>query len=246
MFDYQAPANLLQDKIIAVTGAGAGIGRAAALSYAQHGATVVLIGKTTSKLEQVYDEIENAGAPQAAIFPMDLESTADSDYLNLASAIANEFGRLSGLLNNASLLGSISPLQNYPVDTWNKVMQVNVNATFAVTRHLLPLLQQEEQASIILTSSTVGREARAYWGAYGVSKFATEALMQTLHLELETTSNVRVNSVNPGATATAMRKQAFPAEDPGSLAQPQDIMPVYLYLMGKDSSGVSGQQFNAQ
>lgn len=246
MFDYQAPAELLKDNIIAVTGAGAGIGRAAALSYAAHGATVVLIGKTTSKLEQVYDEIEATGAPQPAIFPMDLESTTDSDYLNLATAIDNEFGRLSGLLNNASLLGSISPLQSYSVDIWNKVMQVNVNASFAVTRHLLPLLQQEDNASVILTSSSVGREARAYWGAYGVSKFATEALMQTLHQELENTSAIRVNTVNPGATATAMRKQAFPAEDPATLAKPEDIMNVYLYLMGKDSIGVSGQQFNAQ
>ena len=246
MFDYQSPADLLENRIIAVTGAGSGIGRAAALSFARHGATVILIGRTVPTLEQVYDEIEKSGGPQPAIFPMDLRTQNADDYLLLANTIDREFGRLSGLLHNAALLGEISPLQNVELSTWLEVMQVNVNAGFALTRYLLPLMQREKDASVIYTSSTVGREARAFWGPYAVSKAADEMLMQVFHLELEKTSGVRVNSVNPGATATRMRARAFPAENPRTLKKPADIMPVYLYLMGKDSIGISGQQLNAQ
>ena len=245
-FDYQAPDRLLDNKIIAVTGAGSGIGRAAAMSYARHGATVILIGRTVEKLEAVYDEIEAAGSPQPAIIPLNLESTVEADYQTVANAIGEEFGRLSGLLHNAGILGSIAPLQNYSIDTWNRVIQINLNAVFALTRHLLPLLQQDSNGSIILTSSGVGRQARAYWGAYSISKCANESLMQLLHQELENTCAVRVNTVNPGPCATAMRKQAFPAEDQASLATPEDIMNVYLYLMGDDSRDISGQQFDAQ
>ena len=246
MFEYQAPSDLLKDRILLVTGAGDGLGRAAAMSYAAHGATVVLLGRTVDKLEKVYDEIEQAGHPQPAIVPLDLETADDNGYLQLANGIENEFGKLDGVLHNAGILGARVPLQSYPQDTWNKVMQVNVNAAFAITRHLLPLMQQAEDASVIFTSSSVGREPRAYWGAYSISKAATEALMQVLHLELENTSKIRVNSINPGATATAMRRQAFPAENPDELARPEDLMNLYLYLMGRDSQDVSGQQFNAQ
>lgn len=246
-FDYQPPADLLQDRIIAVTGAGSGIGRATALDFARHGATVILIGRDVGKLESVYDEIDANGGPQAAILPFDLETTAEPPYLELADAINRAFGRLSGLLHNAGILGTMTPLQHYPVDTWNRVMQVNLNAPFALTRYLLPLMQQEqEDASIILTASGVGRNIRAYWGAYSIAKYATEGLMQLLHEELHTTSKVRVNTVNPGATATAMRKQAFPGEDPETLPAPADITAVYLYLMGRDSIGVNGQQLNAR
>lgn len=246
MFEYNAPSELLKDKIILVTGAGAGIGRAASLSFAQHGATVILCGKTVGKLEKVYDEIEAAGGPQPAIFPLDLAVAGDEDYLGLATGIDNEFGRLDGLLNNAGILGTRVPLQHMNLASWNEVIQVNLNANFALTRYLLPLLQAAEHGSLIYTSSSVGREARAYWGAYGISKCALEALMQVAHLELENTSNIRVNSVNPGATATAMRSRAFPAENPKSLPRPEEIMNVFLYLMGDDSIGTSGQQLNAQ
>lgn len=247
LFDYQAPADLLQDRIIAITGAGSGIGRAVALDCARHGATVILIGRDVSKLESIYDDIESANGPQAAILPFDLETTAEQPYLELANAIDEAFGRLSGLLHNAGILGAMAPLQHYPIDTWNRVMQTNLNARFTLTRYLLPLLQQEqEDASVIFTASSVGRDIRAYWGAYAISKYATEGLMQLLHEELHTTSQVRVNTVNPGGTATAMRKQAFPGEDPQTLPTPQDITGIYLYLLGRDSIGVSGQQLSAR
>ena len=246
MFNYQAPENLLANKTILVTGAGSGIGRAAALSYAAHGATVILVGKTVAKLEKVYDEIEAAGGPQPAIFPMDLEHATDLEYLELASGIENEFPCLDGILHNAGVLGVMTPIQAYTLTTWNQVIQTNLTASFALTKHLLPLVHLSSQGSIIFTSSSVGREPRAYWGAYSVSKIAIEGLMQVLAQELEATSKIKVNTINPGATATAMRKQAFPAENPVKLPQPEDIMNVYLYLMGEDSAEERGKQFDAQ
>lgn len=244
--DYSPAQDLLQGKVVLITGAGDGIGRAAAESYAAHGATVVLLGRTVSKLEAVYDSIEAAGGAQPALFPMDLASATEADYASLAEAVAGTFGHLDGLLHNASLLGERRPVASATWPTWAEVMQVNVNAQFLLSRALLPLLEQAPQASVIFTSSGVGRRGRAYWGAYAVSKFATEGLMQVLADELENTSRIRVNSLNPGATNTAMRRTAYPAETPTTNPSPADIMPAYLYLMGEDSVGVTGQAVAAQ
>lgn len=246
MFDYTAPEHLLQDRIILITGAGDGIGRAAAKAYAAHGATVVLVGRTLDKLEKVYDEIEAAGGPQPAIVPLNLESASEHDYLELANTLEQEFGRLDGLLHNAGLLGLRTPIESYDPVIWNQVMQVNVNSAFMLTQALLPLLNASEDASIVFTSSSVGRKGRAYWGAYSVSKFAIEGLTQILADEVENTAPIRVNCINPGATRTQMRVTAYPAEDPYSNPAPEDIMPLYLYLMGADSKDVNGQSLDAQ
>jgi NAD(P)-dependent dehydrogenase (short-subunit alcohol dehydrogenase family) len=246
MFDYSAPANLLQDRIILITGAGRGIGAAAALAYAAHGATVLLLGKTEASLVQVYDQIEAAGYPQPAVIPFNLETALPHQYDELAATIEREFGRLDGLLHNASIIGPRTPLEQLSGEHFMQVMQVNVNATFMLTSTMLPLLKLSKDGSVVFTSSSVGRKGRAYWGAYGVSKFATEGLMQTLADELDGVAPVRANSINPGATRTDMRAQAYPAEEPTKNPLPEQIMPVYLYLMGPDSSGVSGQAFNAQ
>lgn len=246
MFDYQAPEQLLEGRIILVTGAGDGIGRAAAKTYAAHGATVVLLGRTLEKLESLYDEIEAAGYPQPAIVPLNLESATEHEYMELANTLEQEFGRLDGLLNNAGSLGVRTAIETYDPTIWTQVMQVNVNASFMLTQALLPLLQESDDASIIFTSSGVGRKGRAYWGAYAVSKFATEGLMQVLADELENTSPIRVNCINPGATRTQMRVTAYPGEPPQTNPTPEDIMPVYLYLMGEDSKEVNGQSLNAQ
>lgn len=243
---YKAPEQLLADKVILVTGAGDGIGRAAAISFAAHGATVILAGKTIAKLESVYDEIEQAGYPQAAIYPIHLAGAVMKDYLDLRGTLEQEFGRLDGLLHNASILGDRKSIAQTDSDEWLEVMQVNVNAPFMMTQALLPLMEQSASASIIFTSSSVGRRGRAYWGSYGVSKFALEGLMQTLADELVNTSAIRVNSLNPGATNTQMRRTAYPAEEPTLNPSPEQIMPLYLYLMGKDSEGVTGMALDAQ
>ena len=243
---YQATANLLQNKVIAVTGAGDGIGRAAALTFAEHGATVILLGRTVAKLEKVYDEIVAGNAPQPAIFPIDFKGASDDDYENMAVTFEREFGALHGLLHNASELGQRTPLNQYATDIWRQILQVNVTAQFMMTKALLPVMEKANHASIIFTGSSVGYHGRAFWGAYAVSKAATENFMQILASELSDVTNIRVNSINPGATRTKMRADAYPAEDPRRLKQPGDIMPLYLYLMGDDSIGVTGQQWSAQ
>lgn len=244
---YQAPADLLKDRIIMVTGAGSGIGRAAARSFAAHGATVILLGRTVSKLESLYDEIEAAGHPKPAIVPMNLEGAAVKEYEELAMTIEDNFGQLDGLLHNAAILGSRSPVELYDPETWNKVMHVNATAPFLLSRAMIPLLRKSADASVIFTSSGVGRKAKPYWGAYAVSKFALEGLSQLLAEELDDERhNVRVNSLNPGATRTNMRAHAYPAENPQQNPAPEELMPSYLYLMGKDSAGVTGQQLDAQ
>jgi len=246
MFDYSARPGLLNGRVIMVTGAGRGIGAAAAKAFAAHGATVLLLGKTEANLTAVYDEIEAAGHPQPVVIPFNLETALPHQYDELAVMVENEFGRLDGLLHNASIIGPRTPMEQLSGDNFMRVMHINVNSMFMLTQTLLPLLKLSEDASVVFTSSSVGRKGRAYWGAYGVSKFATEGLMQTLADELEGVAPVRANSVNPGATRTSMRAQAYPAENPQDNPLPEAIMPVYLYLMGPDSTGVNGQAFNAQ
>ncbi|MBE0464511.1 MAG: YciK family oxidoreductase [Halomonadaceae bacterium] len=244
--DYQASPDLLENRIILVTGAGDGIGRTAALSYARHGATVILLGRTIEKLERVYDEIEAAGGPQPAIFPLNFEGATLDDFHDMASTLDKEFGRLDGLLHNAGLLGRITPFEQYDPELWEQVMQVNINGPIWMTQALLPLLQQSQDASVIFTSSSVGRKGRAYWGAYSVSKFATEGFVEVIADEFESQANIRINTLNPGATRTQMRQSAYPGEDPDTLRTPEDIMPTYLWLMGPASTGISGQKFDAQ
>ena len=243
--NYQPAAGLLQNRVIVITGAGDGIGKSAAQTFARFGATVVLLGRTLAKLESVYDSIEAAGDPKPAIFPINLEGAAPQDYEQLKIALENEFGRVDGLLHNASELGGRTPLGQYSVNDWQKVMQVNVTAPFLLTRALLPLLQKSTDARVVFTGSSVGVQGRAYWGAYAVSKGATETLMQVLADELEQTP-IRVNSINPGATRTSMRATAYPAENPAVVTPPEAIMNRYLFLFGPNSKDWHGLQLNAQ
>ncbi len=245
MHTYTAAENALKDKVILITGAGDGIGRVAALTYAKHGATVILLGKTTNKLECVYDEIVNAGYPQPAIVPMDLKGATKQNYRDLAATIEMQFGKLDGLLNNAGILGSLGPLEHFCVSTFENIMKVNVTAQAMITKFMFPLLRKSDSASVIFTSSGVGRQGREHWGAYAISKFAVEGMMQTWACEVGKT-NIRVNCINPGATRTSMRASAYPGEDRDKLATPEDLMPTYLYLMSDDSKEVNGQSLDAQ
>ena len=246
MHNYQAPDGLLTDKVILVTGAGDGIGKTAALTYAKLGATVILLGRTLEKLETVYDQIESEGGAQPALVPLNLESATPAEYQQVADQIEEAFGRLDGLLLNAAILGDITPLEFYKIDQFDKVMNVNVNAQFALIKTLLPLLKKAPGGSIILTTSSVGRRGRANWGAYAISKFAVEGMAQILADELQSTSDIRVNCINPGATRTTMRASAYPAEDPANLCPPEKIMGIYTYLMGEDSKEINGQSLDAQ
>lgn len=246
MHNYKPAPDLLKDRVILVTGASDGIGAAAAKSFAAHGATVILLGRNIRKLEKVYDEIEASGAPQPAIYPMNLDGAAIKDYTALAETIEKEFGRLDGLLHNAALLGTLTPMDQYDLEQWAKVMQVNLHAPYLMTRAVLPLLRNSADASVVFTSSQVGRKGRAYWGAYGITNAAVENMMEIWADELEANTPVRMNSIDPGAVRTTMRRLAYPGEDANTLPRPEEILAVYLYLMGPESRGTTGQRFNAQ
>ncbi len=246
LLNYQPAPMCLDGKVILVTGAGSGIGQAAARTYAQNGAEVILVGRTTEKLEQTYDEMLAGGCREPIMYTFDLASTDETAYRQLADAVSEQYHRLDGLLHNASLLGERKPIENYSAQVWQDVMQVNVNSAFLLSKALLPTLKLAKNASLLFTSSGVGRRGKAYWGAYAASKFATEGLMQVLASELENTSNIRVNSINPGATCTAMRQAAYPAENPDDNPHPEEIMLPYLYLMDDASCAVNGMALNAQ
>ncbi|QCR36201.1 YciK family oxidoreductase [Nissabacter sp. SGAir0207] len=242
---YHPKSNLLDNRIILVTGAGDGIGREAALTYARFGARVILLGRTEEKLLAVQQRIAQAGLKPAQVITLDLLTATPAQCQAVADTLAQQVPRLDGVLHNAGLLGEIAPMAQQDSDLWQQVMQVNVNATFILTQALLPLLLKSSGGSLVFTSSSVGREGRAGWGAYSVSKFATEGMMQVLAEEYKH-STLRVNCINPGGTRTAMRASAFPQEDANKLKTPADIMPLYLYLMGDDSRRKTGISFDAQ
>ena len=242
--DYSAKNNALQNKVIAVTGAGDGIGRTIAKAYAALGATVILIGRTVEKLETVYDDIEQARYPQPAIVPLDFATATEENYKALHDSINESIGALDGLVHNAAQLGDRTPISNYKEKVWNTLMTVNVTAPFLLTKALLPLLKQSKNSAILFTGSSVGYKGRGYWGAYSVSKAANENLMQILAEELGETSSVRINSINPGASRTNMRATAYPAENPETVKETSELIPLYTYLMSDDSVGVNGQQFD--
>jgi NAD(P)-dependent dehydrogenase (short-subunit alcohol dehydrogenase family) len=239
-------ATELQGRVIAITGAGTGIGRAVARAAAAHGAQVILIGRNVRQLEQVHAEIGQQQPGSVQIAPLDLERALARDYDQLAEAVQSAYGRLDGLLHNAAMLGALAPIEHYDVPTWYRVMHVNVTAAFALTQVLLPALRQSADASIIFTSSTAGRRGYAFWGAYAVSKFAIEGLSQVLAEELRDSTLVRVNVLNPGRCRTRLRRQAYPSEDLATLPEPESLVNPYLWLLGPASRGFSGLSLDAQ
>ncbi len=243
---YEYAGDILKDRIILITGASDGIGKALAAHSAGLGAQVLLHGRNKKKLESVYDAIsEIKGAPQPWIAVLDF-ATAEADaYSDLVEKIEKEFGRLDGLVHNASILGQRLSIEQYDIADWQQVMHVNLTVPFVLTQALLPLMRKSDDPSIIFTSSGVGRVGKAFWGAYSVSKFGTEALSQILADENRHTS-LRVNCINPGPIRTKMRLAAYPAEDRDKLKTPEDIMATYVYLLGPDSKGVTGESLDVQ
>jgi NAD(P)-dependent dehydrogenase (short-subunit alcohol dehydrogenase family) len=242
---FETHEKSLANKVILVTGAGDGIGKVAAMNYAAAGATVILLGRTVSKLEAVYDAIIASGKNEPSIVPLDLSGATASHYKGLTDTIMAEYGGLDGILFNASVLGTLCPFTEIKESEFDQVMQVNVKSQYLMLQALMPALKKKETASVVFTSSSVGRKGRAFWGTYSLSKFATEGMMQVLADEHKNTA-LRFNCINPGATRTDMRAKAYPAENPASLKSPEQIMPSYVYLMSDVSRGVNGRSIDCQ
>lgn len=238
---YSAAADLLKDRAIVITGAGDGLGKAAALACAKHGATVVLLGRTVSKLEKTYDAIEQAGGPKPAIYPLNLAGASWNDYAELAATLEREIGRLDGVLHCAAQFKQFSALDDVEPREWIESLQVNLTAAYALTRHCLPLLLKSPDASVVFMADTGGRTPKAFHGAYGVSKAALENLMQMWALELEHHPSLRFNSYYPGPLHTGLRLRGYAGEIASKLPLPETVTPALLWLLGPDSRNISGK-----
>lgn len=240
---YQPHQNSLERRVILVTGASQGIGRAVAKGLAAHGATVILLGKSVKALEKVYDEIEQAGGPTPAIYPLNLANATPEDYHDMATRIEQTLGGLDGVLHNAAMFSALTPIEHYSLPVWYQVMQVNLNSVFLLTQAVLPLLKKSPDARVLLTGAASDQKGKAYWGAYAVSKYGCEGLMHTLAEELESNTNIRVNLINPGRVATQLRLKAYPADPEGyqRCRTPESLLSQYVYLLGPDSRPVHGQ-----
>lgn len=244
--NWKPQENHLAKHVILVTGAAQGIGRAVSLALASHGATIILLDKDIPGLESIYDEIEQAGYPKPAIYPINLEGATPTDYQTLADTLKEEFGRLDGLLHNAAHLSALTPIEHLEVEEWYQSLQVNLSAPLLLTQACLELLKDSKDSSILFSSDAMASKGRAYWGAYGIAKAGIENLSQILADELEENTSVRVNTINPGIVHTRLRVQVYPGEDSSTLSKPEDVVMPYLYLLGPDSKDISGQHFEAQ
>jgi len=245
-YNYANANNSLTGKTILISGAGSGIGKAVALDCAKAGATVILLGKDQTKLETVYDEITALNAPQPAIYPLNLLSATEHDYTAMHDILSEEFDCIDGIIHQAGILGTSTPVANYTLMQWQNVFQVNLTSAFMLTKTLHPLLKQAPHASIVFTTSSTAQTGKAYWSAYSASKAGLENLAQTLKYEYDQTSNIRINCLEPGAVNTPFRAFAFPAEDPNTLKTPSDISPAFIYLMSDESKDINGERVTLQ
>jgi NAD(P)-dependent dehydrogenase (short-subunit alcohol dehydrogenase family) len=243
---YEAGPNLLDGRVLLVTGADTDLGETVAEVLAAHHATVVLLGNRRKRLEQIYDRIEASGAPQPALMPFNLVKASAEAYEQLADTLKSEFGLLDGIAHCEMEIGMLSPLELYDLPIFADVMQANVNAPYLLTRTCLQLLKKSDDASIVFTSSEAGREGKPYWGAYGIACFAVEGMMQTWAAELAGETAIRVNSLATGPIRTTLRAKAYPGEDPTKLLAPDEIVAAYLYLLGPESQGLTGRALHAQ
>ncbi|AGA91029.1 dehydrogenase of unknown specificity, short-chain alcohol dehydrogenase like protein [Thioflavicoccus mobilis 8321] len=240
---YDPPVDLLSERVILITGVADTIGRAVALAAAAHGATVVLSDRDQSALEPVYDTIEGAGQPQPAILPLDLAKGGEAEFLGVAETLGQEFGRLDGLVHCAAYAPYLSRIDDYGAEDWDIVLRVNLTAAFLLTQTCLPLLRAADDPAVVFTADRVGRRGRAYWGAYSAAKFGIEGLMQTLAEETSEGGQMRANSLDPGAVRSGLRLHLYPGEDPHQLPDAETVANRYLYLLGADSRGITGQTF---
>lgn len=235
---FNAPEGYLKDRVILITGASRGIGKAVALECARLGATILLIAKDLKRLEHVYDEILALGAPQPAILNMDLESAGAEDYQTVANSIAEEYGKLDGLLNNAGRVGGLTPLQNIDLQNWSKLITLHLHAPFLLTRACIPLLKKSDDPSVLFT---IDEASRAYWGAYGVSKQGQIGLLHIFADELDSDKKIRVNGIHPGIVRTDLRTHSYPGINPNEFPAPESVTAPFIYFLGSDSKNTTNE-----
>ena len=231
---------MLEGKVVMVTGASQGLGRALAFAYAEEGAKVVVNARSEGSVGPVAEEVEKLGAEVLAVAADVSES---EDVRRLVNAAVERFGRIDALVNNAGLLGPRVAIADYPEDEWRRVLDANLTGPYLVSKAAMP--HMSEGGSIVNVVSGVSVEGRAGWGAYSVSKFGIEGLTQILAAELRE-QGVRVNAVDPGGMRTDMRAAAYPEEDPQTKITPEENTAVFLYLASEESKGVTGERFKAQ
>jgi NAD(P)-dependent dehydrogenase (short-subunit alcohol dehydrogenase family) len=244
--DYRAAPGLLRERVLLVTGASGGIGAELARTLARHGASVILHGRSMERLERVYDEILRAGGPEPAILPLDLATASERDFDNVEQTVRGQLGRLDGIVHSAAHFVHLTALEHERLDDWLRMLRVNVAAPFALTRACLPLLRVAPDASVIVTSETHALKPAAWWGGFAVSKSALSAYLRVQADEWEALPNLRINLVVPGKVDSPCRRRTHPGEAPSARATIASVMPLYLYLLGPDSRGVSGQTFDAE
>lgn len=240
---YVPKARLLAGRVILISGATGGLGRATALACGGLGATVILLGRNVPRLEALYDEIEKSGGAQPAIYPMNLAGASWGDYGTLAAKLDEAFGRLDGVVHAAAHFKAFMPLSQLPPKEWIESLQVNLTAPYALTAQCLPLLEKSADASVVFIADPSAQAPRAYFGAYGVAKYAQEGLLRTWAQELEIRPQLRLNSYDPGPMRTPLRRRGYPQEDISRLRGPEAAVPPLLWLLGPDSGGVSGRSF---
>lgn len=241
LLDYDPPIDLLKDKVILVTGAADGIGRAISKSFACFGASIILLDKKSRKLETLYDEIVSNNWPEPTLVVQDLNQLDTDIAFGISAGIEHDFHRLDGLVHNAAFLSMLTPMHSLDLASWQQTLQINLAAPYLLTQAVYPLLKRSGAASIIFTSARVGRRGQAYWGAYAVAYGGIEVMAQIWADELEHNTAIRVNTLDPGAVQTALRKLAYPGETTSAIRSPEDIVNAYLYLMGDDSKHIRGQ-----
>jgi len=239
--NYKVQEGELEGKVILVTGANRGFGLAITMDLAKAGATVIMLGRDLGSLEYAYDAVVDAGYKEPILYPLDLEGATPENYQELQDNILDKFKKLDGLIHNAAILGTQMPIDQYDIKLWYSTLQINLSAPFMLTQFLIPALMKSDDARILFLSSTVGRKARAYWGAYSVSKFGIEGFAKTLSEELEKTQ-ITVNTINPGKIRTEMRRTAYPAEDASTVPRPEEKSSVIVYLLSNEGSKINGEQ----
>lgn len=239
LLQYVPEKGLLKGRVILVTGASDGIGKAISIAYARYGATVVLLSKNIKPLEAVYDAILAAGGPEPAIYPLDMEGANVDDYNAMAQNIEKELGGLDGIVLNAAWLPAFIPFREYEVELWSKTITVNLHANFLMIKTCLPLLEKSDDAAIVMSAHTSNK---AYNGAFGIAKAGMDAMVDIVADEYDQDGQfIRVNSIDSGPLLTQMRRLNYPLEDGSALAKPEAIIGPYLYLMGPDAGKRTGE-----